>query len=341
MNPVPWRFGAAIVLLGLPVLGVSAAAPAAKKPPSVDEQLTALLKLAAPVPSPWAEVTDPFKSDQRKADWPSFVVPKGLRDLLQGEAIVAGEATCRFRREDERPGWEWQLSLDIKGAGDHEVENALKNRLLDRAKRAGFKVVEMSMEALPQPASHVAGAERTVLRRASDSAEEIVAFTPMWSAPPGNDGSTDICWIVRSMATSSAPTYAQLVRALPCMEVRHDGKIPIPDSILRLLRSRQVNQASIDGNGRFWYGLHLLVVIDPKDEKGPASLESKLVAQLTSEGLVKQRSTNAKARELDFFKATPATGEYSCQATLKPHEDELSVWLTVQLEEKREARQDE
>ena len=182
MNHVPLWIAAAIVVPGLHLSGVFAAGP--PENPAAGA-LSALLNVAAPVPNPWAEVWDPFKSDQRKADWPVFVVPKGLRDLLHGEAITSGVFVCVFQVEDGRPAWEWQISeLWLKGAHDRQVARAVKKRLLERAEEAGFKSIKMSTKALPWPISTVPGAERTVLRRARDSVEEIVAFTPLVWSPP-------------------------------------------------------------------------------------------------------------------------------------------------------------
>jgi hypothetical protein len=336
MNHVPLWIAAAIVVPGLHLSGVFAAGPPENPAPAAGA-LSALLNVAAPVPNPWAEVWDPFKSDQRKADWPVFVVPKGLRDLLHGEAITSGVFVCVFQVEDGRPAWEWQISeLWLKGAHDRQVARAVKKRLLERAEEAGFKSIKMSTKALPWPISTVPGAERTVLRRARDSVEEIVAFTPLvWSPPSVDDADMKMCWKLRSTVAAPAPTYAEIVRALPCMEVRHDGKIPIPDSILRLLRPRQVKKALIDG-GRVHYGLQLLVVVDPKEEKGPASLQSQLIKQSLAEGFEKEESPLLKPGELDFYKPS---GESSCQVNIQPAKEGLLVSLNVMLDDGKEGRE--
>ena len=80
------------------------------------------------------------------------------------------------------------------------------------------------------------------------------------------------------------------------------------------------------------YELLLLVVIDPKEEKGAASLQSQLVEHLRSEGFIKQRLARAKTGEVEFYKWSPSLGEFSCQATLEPSEKGLSVFLSVQLD---------
>ena len=165
--------------------------------------------------------------------------------------------------------------------------------------------------------------------RASESAEEIFAFSPLIPFLRGDFSGMEVCWAVRSKACAPPPTYAEVVRALPCMEVRHDGAIPIPESVLQLLRPRQVNLAMINGTGATWYALDLSVVLDPKKEKNAASLQSELLLQLRTHGFAQQKVPKKRRPEVEFYKWTPETGSATCQANLTPRENELSIGLSV------------